>query len=361
MKKLLAVSMFLLASASACGGESDSTDTDASGDHADRLVLEGAEVTDFIGSDGVSDPFSLDGGFRRLGLLWDATAENAFEVRTSLDGKAWSEWKSPTVVSVEMIAHAGHVDALDLGGAGSTEEDPRAGWFQIRLVPAAATPTFLTVEGLADIPAPFDPNAAVEVEDEASDGEPTGLTEGPAGVVVRTTPIGDLRIYARADWGAKAPRCASGTMTPNRATIHHTVTPTNDSMTPQQRLRQIQAFHQVSRGWCDIGYNYLVSRDGRVWRGRGPTTVGAHVSNSNTGNVGISFMGTYTSTAPTDTQMCQSAKLLRRLHEDFSGISLNRTDVKGHRQYGGTTCPGDALYNRIDKILLKARNGCAAN
>jgi hypothetical protein len=69
-------------------------------------------------------------------------------------------------------------------------------------------------------------------------------------------------------------------------------------------------------------------------------------------------MGTYTATPPTATQMCQTAKLLRRLHDDFSGISLNRTDVKGHRQYGGTECPGNALYAHIDTILAQARNGC---
>jgi len=170
-----------------------------------------------------------------------------------------------------------------------------------------------------------------------------------------------MRVYSRADWGARKPRCSSGTQTPVRATIHHTVTPTNDSMTPQARLRQIQAFHMFTQGWCDIGYNYLVSRDGRIWRGRGATTVGAHVDNFNTGNVGISFIGTYTATAPTETQMCQVAKLLRRLHEDFSGISLNRTDVKGHRQLGSTSCPGNALYNRIDKILRKARGGCSVD
>jgi hypothetical protein len=352
MKKSLAVSALVLASAcSSSGGEP--TETEGSDDHADRLVLEDQEVVDFLGPSGVSAPLALDGGFRRLGLLWDASQEEAFEVRTSLDGKAWSDWKLPTVASVELIAHAGHVDALDTGGAASTADDPRASLFQIRLTKALAAPTFLVVEPLADIPGPFDPDAVVPVEDEPIDA----LT---AGFDTRDTPIGAVRIYSRADWSAKSPRCASGTMTPNRATIHHTVTPTKDSMTPEQRLRQIQSFHQVSRGWCDIGYNYLVSRDGRVWRGRGPTTVGAHVTNANTGNVGISFMGTYTSTAPSDTQMCQAAKLLRRLHEDFSGISLNRTDVKGHRQYGETSCPGDALYARIDKILLKARNGCSA-
>ncbi len=346
MKKLATC---LLVLASACGG-GEPTDTDASDDHADRLVLEDQEVADFLGADGVSDPFTLDGGFRRLGLLWDATQENAFEVRTSLDGKTWSEWKPPTVISVEMVAHAGHVDALELGGAASTADDPLATRFQLRLAPAAPAPTFLVIEPLADIPGLLDPNEVVEVEDEPI-----------AEFVDRSTPIGKVRIHARADWNARAPRCAGGSMTPNRATIHHTVTPTRDSMTPQQRLRQIQAFHQFSRGWCDIGYNYLISRDGRVWRGRGPTTVGAHVSNSNTGNIGVSFMGTYTSTAPSETQMCQAAKLLRRLHEDFGGISLNRTDVKGHRQFGGTSCPGDALYARIDKILRKAKNGCAAD
>jgi hypothetical protein len=347
MKKL-AVTLFVLASA--CGGD-EPTDIDASDDHADRLVLEGQEVVDFLGAGGISEPLALGAGFRRLGLLWDATEENLFEVRTSLDGTTWSEWKSPTVVSVEMIAHAGHVDALDLGGAASTPVDPLAGWFQIRLTQAMAAPTFLIVEPMPDIPAVFDPDAVVEVDPEGQAAE----------LVVRATPIGDVRIHSRADWGARPPRCSGGSMTPNRATIHHTVTPTRDSMTPQQRLRQIQTFHQVTRGWCDIGYNYLISRDGQVWRGRGARTVGAHVEGSNTGNIGISFMGTYTSTAPTSTQMCQAAKLLRRLHEDFSGISLNRTDVKGHRQYGGTSCPGDALYTRIDTILSKARNGCGTN
>jgi hypothetical protein len=129
-------------------------------------------------------------------------------------------------------------------------------------------------------------------------------------------------------------------------------------LSPQARLRQIQSFHMFTRGWCDIGYQYLISRDGRVWRGRGGSRLGAHVANNNTGNVGISFMGTHTSTRPTATQECQAAKLLSYLHRTWPAVALNRTDVKGHRQYGGTSCPGAALYNRIGAIVTKARNGC---
>ncbi|HEU0030272.1 MAG TPA: peptidoglycan recognition protein [Kofleriaceae bacterium] len=340
--------MFALVLLCACGDTP--TDDEIADDSADRLTLEDDEIASFLGADRVSDPIASTAGFRRVGLLWDATEDNALEVRTSLDGVIWTEWKAPQVVSQEQIARAGHVDAVvGIAATGSTATDPLATYYQLRVPEGRVLPTFIVVEPMPDIPAIFDPDEAV-----AEDPEDTQILEA-------STPIGSVTIHSRREWGARLPRCATSRMTPNRATIHHTVTPTRDSMTVPQRLRQIQSFHMFSRGWCDIGYNYLVSRDGRVWRGRGARTVGAHVLNSNTGNVGISFIGTYTATAPTADQMCNAARLLRRLHEDFGGISLTRDDVKGHRQYGGTSCPGDALYNRIDDIVRKARSGCATN
>lgn len=344
----IAFAFFVLASG--CSDSSSTDQQDGDDDYSvDRRVFEGQQIVDLLGEDAVSDPIVTTEGFRRLGVMWDASAEGALEVRTSLDGLAWSPWTAPQLVSVEEIAHAGHIDAI----AGATEtvsldSDPHALWYQLRVPAGVPMPTFLVVEPIVEMP------QEVELETKIPEIEPE-LDTIESGI--RSTPIGDLRIFSRADWGARKPRCASGTQTPTRATIHHTVTPTVDSMTVPQRLRQIQSFHMFTRGWCDIGYNFLVSRDGRVWRGRGARIVGAHVEGHNTGNVGISFIGTYTSTAPTQTQMCQSAKLLRRLHMDWP-VSLNRTDVKGHRQLGSTSCPGDALYNRIDAILNKARNGC---
>lgn len=351
MRKTLFVCLAALA---ACDGPSSPEDVD---DHAiETISLEGDELAAMFAADGVSDPLRVDVGFRRVGVLWDAAVAGSLEIRTSLDGVDWSPWSAPVLVSSEEQAHAGHLDAIAAGAEGSFDDDPVAGWYQLRVPAGAAVPTFLVVEPMPDIPPALDPDAVFEITDEESDLGGLDLFS-----VVRSTPIGGIRIYSRADWGARAPRCASGSMTPNRVTIHHTVTPTNDSLSPQARLRQIQSFHQNSRGWCDIGYNYLVSRDGRVWRARGATTVGAHVANSNTGNIGISFMGTHTSTAPTATQMCHTARLLRRLSMDFGGVDLNRSDVKGHRQYGGTSCPGNALYNRIAKILRKARGGCGVD
>jgi hypothetical protein len=345
MRKLAVVLLLVCA----CGEDATDRDDDHS---ADRLVVEGQEVADLLGADNVSEPIHTTAGFRRIGMLWDATEEGAIELRTSVDGVTWSDWRAPQMVTVEMIAHGGHVDAIDVpADVGSTEADPIAKHYQLRVPAGHVLPTFIVVEPLVDIPARIPDDPAFADLDAA---EEVGELER----ISRPTAIGAVTIHSRKDWGARPPRCASGTATPNRATIHHTVTPINDSMTVPQRLRQIQAFHMFTNGWCDIGYNYLVSRDGRVWRGRGATRIGAHVEGHNTGNVGISFIGTYTSTAPTQTQMCNAAKLLRRLHQDFSGISLNRTDVKGHRQLGSTACPGTALFNKIDTILAKARNGC---
>ena len=338
MKKLVLCSALL----TACAGEAPPNLED---DHAvDRLVLEGTEVSDLLGPDRVSDAVTTTEGFRRLGVLWDATEEGVLEIRTSIDGIVWTAWAAPNVYSHEMIAHAGHVDAFDLADVGSVETDPLATLYQVRVPEGRVLPTFVVIEPLADIPA-MPPEEIV----------PSDPEDVPEPEVIEAA--GPIKIHTRAEWGARAPRCGSGRMTPTRATIHHTVTPNADSMTVPQRLRQMQAFHMNTRGWCDIGYNFLVSRDGRVWRGRGGRTIGAHVSNANTGNVGISFIGTFTSSTPPAKMLCSGARLLRRLHSLYP-ISFNRTDVKGHRQFGGTSCPGDKLYGKIDSIIRQAKTAC---
>ena len=305
-----------------------------SGDEAESYLFEGADVVP------ISAELGSGRAFVRLGVTWEMSG--VVEVRT-FDGVAWSEWLVPEVISEEEGERLGLIDAPS-----------QAVRFQYRVPDGELPPAYVSFELVEEVE--VHEGEAPTVQDLAEldlDTEPTpGVIQSEV-----SSPIGSVTIHSRAEWGARAPRCVSY-HTPNRATIHHTVTPTNDSMSPQARLRQIQAFHMNGRGWCDIGYQFLVSRDGRIWRGRGARKLGAHVANANTGNVGISFMGTHTSTRPTATQECRVARLLAWLHREWPAVSLSRTDVKGHRQYGGTSCPGTALYNRIDDIVAKARRGC---
>jgi len=285
--------------------------------------------------------------FERLGLLWDSAAASSYEVRTSADGDVWSAWAAPVVADSDETSHVGYVDT-----------DAPASFFQLRVLDPGAPPSFVAAEPKATIPIPMWTGEG-SLPDTADADDMSLEPVAPEGSIYFTVSsgIGSLTIHPRSEWGARAPKCEAWT-TPYRATIHHTDTPTSDSLSVPARLRQIQAYHMFTNGWCDIGYNFLISRDGRAWRGRGARHLGAHTLDNNTGNVGVSFIGTYTSTTASSTQKCTAAKMLRWLHGRFPALDLNRTDVKGHRQYGATSCPGGALYNQIDGILSMAKNGC---
>jgi hypothetical protein len=262
--------------------------------------------------------------------LWDAPAPGAFELRTSVDGLTWSPWTAPVETFAEGVTRAGHVD---LAAA--------AQLISYRVPDPANAPTWLSFEPMDEIPAPL-PDEEVIAPDE---DEAVTLRAG--------------WIQSRGEWGARNPRCVTPMGSPYRATIHHTAGPTNDTVTVPQRLRQVQAYHMFSRGWCDIAYNFLISRDGRIWRGRGALRQGGHTYAENDGNEGICFIGTYTSIEINAAQFDSVVKLLRYLHGRFPRIELNRADVKGHRQYGArfgsTECPGNRLYNRLEEILAAAR------
>lgn len=61
--------------------------------------------------------------------------------------------------------------------------------------------------------------------------------------------------------------------------------------------------------WADIGYNFLVGGDGRIYEGRGWKRVGAHTQNYNSKSIAISFMGNFDKELP-NTAMLTAAKNL---------------------------------------------------
>jgi len=137
--------------------------------------------------------------------------------------------------------------------------------------------------------------------------------------------------------------------------VHHTVTK-NDPPDPAATIRAIYAYHAVTLGWGDIGYNFIVDWQGRAYEGRygGPNVVGAHTAGYNTGTLGIAVLGDFTSTAPPQPVLDALARLIRTRagHLDPAGIGPFRDlvdvpNIGGHRDYNITECPGDQLYARI--------------
>lgn len=101
--------------------------------------------------------------------------------------------------------------------------------------------------------------------------------------------------------------------------IHCTATPEGQNYT----VEQCRADHK-KQGWSDIGYHYLIYRDGSVHEGRNVDYIGAHCAagGHNTYSIGIAYVGgvenkpgvPYARQKPKDTRtLAQKAALLSLL------------------------------------------------
>jgi len=187
------------------------------------------------------------------------------------------------------------------------------------------------------------------------------------------------RIITRAQWGAD-PRLMNCTPLVadflDMGFVHHTAG--SNSYTQAQAddvVRGIYAYHTNGRGWCDIGYNFLVDRFGDVFEGRsgGVTNdvIGAAQAGFNTGAFSVSVMGTFDSVRPPAPAVRALERLLAwRLdvgHVNPSartvmtsgggsttryppGAKVKLRTISGHRDTGITDCPGIILYAMLPDI-----------
>lgn len=100
-------------------------------------------------------------------------------------------------------------------------------------------------------------------------------------------------------------------------------------------------------GWADIGYNFIVGEDGRVYEGRGWGRTGAHAPGFNSQSVGIAFFGTFTNGIPNAAARTAAQTLIA------CGVRLGHVSATygliGHRQGSATACPGNALFAEIQR------------
>jgi hypothetical protein len=163
-----------------------------------------------------------------------------------------------------------------------------------------------------------------------------------------------LGLASREDWQAASPTCATTSHRPFRATIHHTASSVRDRDDAADLVRMLQAFHQEGRGWCDIGYHFLVGPDGHVFEGRPLSVLGAHVKGMNQGNLGIALLGCFDSSGCDDPAEPRPAALsaTRELIATLNALgALSPSRVAAHRNLAATLCPGDRVVARWDALM----------
>jgi hypothetical protein len=232
--------------------------------------------------------------------------------------------------------------------------------------------------GLAVRPAPGASHVEVVAIDAGPDGAPL---PAPSRVANGSAPA-EPPIISRHDWGAnEGIRKGHPEFAPiSKLVVHHTVTQ-NNYPDPAQTVRAIYAYHTRGNGWNDIGYNFLVDQQGRVYEGRfarayrpgevptgedegGRGVIGAHAKAVNPGTAGVALLGDYSGGfVPPGPALDGLVRLLawKAARHDidpkgsspFTAVDGSRRtfpNIAGHRDVGETGCPGGRLYERLPEI-----------
>jgi hypothetical protein len=192
-------------------------------------------------------------------------------------------------------------------------------------------------------------------------------------------------IVTRDEWNAdesmrKDQHCSPNFYRVQQLFVHHTAG-SNSNSDPAATMRAIYSYHVKSRGWCDIGYNFVIARNGVIFEGRwardykpwethdsenqeGKAVVGAHVEGFNSGSVGISLIGNYQSAKLPAAARGSLVKMLaweadrhnlkaegtHTYKNPDSGRKKVLPFIAGHRDAGQTDCPGTTVYRDLKNI-----------
>ena len=105
---------------------------------------------------------------------------------------------------------------------------------------------------------------------------------------------------------------------------------------------KIKKWHVVDKGWNDIGYHYVINRNGEIETGRPIERIGAHCKGKNRYSVGICLIGKPTNESGIAAFKGEQIDSLRVLcHTLIIKEGLELESVFGHNTYTDKKiCPG---------------------
>jgi hypothetical protein len=359
-----ALSAFALAPSGSSTGAG--TDADPLSDSGDPSAV-AAPAEDVLETPIVEAEFS----FMAVGARWSSETPDSRDVhldlRTSRDGATWSEWTP----MLEMSEDGPEVGLIDEASGDEQDRWTRLVIARGRFLQARARIDRTEVEGLE-----IDDLELHYFNSDVGPEAPSGLMAAAA--VAQEGP----KVISRAEWGADERKRFNDDgrqiwppfyTTPRAQIVHHTVT-TNDPADAAAVVRSIYQYHAVTRGWGDIGYNFLIDHRGNIYEGRfggerdGRISQGGHALQYNSNSIGVALLGTFTAgaTRPSSTTESALVELLafrgtRYEIDPDASVTLAGTRfahaVMGHRDAlpGHTQCPGDGVYGRLNAVRTGVR------
>jgi hypothetical protein len=336
-----------------------------------------SEVPLRTASNGYLSPITeADKPFTHMLLRWEASqpVEDALvvEVRTSLDGNDWTDWHE-----------LGEDDDLWM-----PEDGPDVHWSEVLYAGEGAR--FWQVRtSHGRLPADDEPtlhNIEVNTVD-ARYGEDRPAYDhrsAPDSIGLASSGVSKPPVISRSGWGCpdgQWSRAAPAYRAVTHMVIHHTAGSNSlraGESSWADRVRAIWSFHTITRGWGDIGYNYIIDPNGVIYEGRsgGDNAVGFHDA-ANYGSMGVSLIGTYETVNPTGAAQNSLVEVLAWKASQrgidplgwsyYYGCDISNyctapgavvANISGHRNImpGQTSCPGQAAYNLLPHFRERVRN-----
>lgn len=314
---------------------------------------------------GWSAHLDVDDGSQAVASSWTGAPDGIIEVRGLIDG-AWGEW-------TEIEAEEGESPDVNPRNTGAMVWFGSPGIDQLEVRVVAGELEDLEVQTMR--------------YDAPSGG--SSLSTATAGADAAQPTILPRTSYTSKGWASANSGCSSGPQTASGgvkyAVVHHTVNSnTYAASDVPAMLASIYAYHTGTNGWCDIAYNFVIDRFGRIWEGRSggiaKAIVGGHAQGFNTGSMGVSFLGQFepgvtpTAADPSAAALDAAGKLIgwklglfgvdpigtvavtsggSNKYPAGTSVTLNR--IIGHRDVGQTACPGKNLYEELGAIRLIAK------
>jgi len=125
----------------------------------------------------------------------------------------------------------------------------------------------------------------------------------------------------------------------NKIIIHCTATQEGRDIP----LEEIRRWH-LNRGWRDIGYHFLIQRNGEVEEGRPIEQTGAHTKGENFDSIGIAYVGGVESKKQNgkwiakDTRTLEQKEALDDLLCRLKGLYSSAV-IYGHNNFSTKSCP----------------------
>ena len=128
--------------------------------------------------------------------------------------------------------------------------------------------------------------------------------------------------------------------------VHCSATPEGKDFT----VEQIKQSH-LQRGFSDIGYHWVIYRDGTIHSGRPESIIGAHCTGHNTISIGVCYIGgcAVDGKTPKDTRTEQQKisllSLLRELKKKYP-----KATIYSHRNFANKACPSFDATNEYKNL-----------